>query len=164
MIFYYNFIKMDKMSFEDLVYCAKVCDQIENFPMMMDYVKEIIKRGEPLGLGERNLVSVAFKNTIGPLRTTWRLCESVIRRDLGKHSQVTREGQLEYAKKIRLSAEEDIEKACMQIIDIIENQIMKVNNDNNAIIFYNKMRADYYRYMSEFLVEKDEPKNKAEIP
>ena len=78
---------MDKLSFEDLIYCAKVCDQIENFPLMMEYVKEIIKREKVLNFDERNLISVAFKNTVGPLRTTWRLCDSVIRRDLGgKHS------------------------------------------------------------------------------
>lgn len=41
---------------------------------------------------------------------------------------------------------------------------MTVNYDNTAKIFYNKMRADYYRYMSEFLIEKDEPKDKTEIP
>ena len=108
------------MTFEDLVYCAKICDQIENFPLMMNYVKEIINRGQPLGLEERNLVSVAFKNTIGPLRTTWRLVESVMRRDKGKHSQVTREGQLEYASKIRTMAEEDIERSCLEILKIIE--------------------------------------------
>lgn len=155
---------MDKLNFEDLVYCAKVSDQIENFPLMMDYVKEIIRRGQPLNMDERNLVSVAFKNTIGPLRTSWRLSDSVLRRDSGKHTQLTNDGQLVYIKAIKLKSEEEIEKACLEILDIIENQIMKQNNDQTAIIFYNKMRADYYRYMSEFLVEKEEPKNKLEIP
>lgn len=72
---------MEKMSLEDLIYCARVCDQCEKFDWMMDYVKEIVNRGEPLGFDERNLVSVAFKNTVGPLRTSWRLCDSVLRRD-----------------------------------------------------------------------------------
>ncbi len=114
---------------------------------------------------DRNLVSVAFKNTIGPLRTTWRLCESVIRRDSGKNTFVTKEGQLNYAKKIKVDSENEIEKACREILDIIETSVFKTNLDKTSIIFYNKMRADYYRYMSEFLVEReDAPKNKLEIP
>lgn len=68
---------------------------------MMQYVRELIKRGEPLNLDERNLISVAFKNTVGPLRTTWRLCESVIRRDQGKNSQMTRDEQIGFAKNIK---------------------------------------------------------------
>ena len=163
--FYYNFIKMDKMSFDDLIYCARICDQIENFPLMMSYVKEIIKRGQPLDFDDRNLVSVAFKNTIGPLRTTWRLCESVIRRDLGKNTHAKDEGQVQYIKQIKIDSEKAIEDACREIIDLIEGSVFKANLDKTAIIFYNKMRADYYRYMSEFLVEReDAPKNKTEIP
>ena len=46
---------------------------------------------------------------------------------------------------------------------MLEKSIIPLEKDPKALIFYNKMRADYYRYMSEYLIERDNASNKLDI-
>lgn len=63
---------------EQLVYCAKIAEQTERFEDMLDYMKQLVlhnSKSSELTVEERNLLSVAYKNTVGSRRSAWRaLC------------------------------------------------------------------------------------------
>lgn len=55
------------------IYMSKVCEQTERFEDMVDYMKKVVQdSAEDLSGEERNLLSVAYKNSIGSRRTAWR--------------------------------------------------------------------------------------------
>jgi 14-3-3 protein epsilon len=44
---------------------------------MLDYMKRVVNTGEELSVEERNLLSVAYKNSVGSRRTAWRAISSI---------------------------------------------------------------------------------------
>lgn len=140
-------------SFENLVYCARICDQIEQFDWMMIYVDEVISRCQALNFDEWNMVSVAFKNNVGPARTSWRISDSICRRETGKNPLASNSSQIECAKRIKKQCEKRVVKLCKEILDRLENKIMKVESDVHAQIFYLKMQGDYYWYIAEVQID-----------
>lgn len=69
---------------EDLVYMAKVCEQTERFEDMLEYMKSILGFDQELSAEERNLLSVAYKNSVGPKRTAWRIIENQEKKESSK--------------------------------------------------------------------------------
>jgi len=65
------------LSRDELLYMAKVSEQTERFEDMLDYVKKVVNLGQELNVDERNLLSVAFKNSVGSRRTAWRALSSI---------------------------------------------------------------------------------------
>ena len=51
--------------------------QTERFEDMLDYMKKVVLSGQELNEEERNLLSVAYKNTVGSRRTAWRALSSI---------------------------------------------------------------------------------------
>jgi len=44
---------------------------------MLDYIKKVVNLGQELSVDERNLLSVAYKNSVGSRRTAWRALSSI---------------------------------------------------------------------------------------
>ena len=44
---------------------------------MLDYMKQVVKQNAELSIEERNLLSVAYKNSVGSRRTAWRALSSI---------------------------------------------------------------------------------------
>ena len=72
---------------EELLYLCRICEQTERFEDMIEYMKEIIKGDTDLSMIERNLLSVAYKNTIGSRRTAWRVICSLEQKEESKGSR-----------------------------------------------------------------------------
>jgi len=62
---------------EELIYMAKISEQTERFEDMLDYMKKVVQTGHDLSIEERNLLSVAYKNSVGSRRTAWRALTSI---------------------------------------------------------------------------------------
>ena len=62
---------------EEFLYMARLCEQTERFEDMIEYMKKLINFGTELSIEERNLLSVAFKNSVGTRRTAWRVLSSI---------------------------------------------------------------------------------------
>jgi 14-3-3 protein epsilon len=56
------------MSREELVYMSRIAEQTERFEDMLDYMKKVVQFGSELNIEERNLLSVAYKNSVGSRR------------------------------------------------------------------------------------------------
>jgi 14-3-3 protein epsilon len=50
---------------------AKIAEQTERFEDMLDYMKKVVQVEQDLSVEERNLLSVAYKNSVGSRRTAW---------------------------------------------------------------------------------------------
>eukprot|EP00331_Platyophrya_macrostoma_P030357 CAMPEP_0176446622 /NCGR_PEP_ID=MMETSP0127-20121128/24441_1 /TAXON_ID=938130 /ORGANISM="Platyophrya macrostoma, Strain WH" /LENGTH=79 /DNA_ID=CAMNT_0017832703 /DNA_START=41 /DNA_END=276 /DNA_ORIENTATION=+ len=72
---------------EELIYLAKLCEQTERFEDMLDHMKKVATLGQELSVEERNLLSVAFKNSVGSRRTAWRAISSIEQKEEAKGSK-----------------------------------------------------------------------------
>lgn len=61
----------------DLVYEAKLAEQAERYEEMVDKMKKVALNQPNLGLEERNLLSVAYKNVVGARRASLRIITSI---------------------------------------------------------------------------------------
>lgn len=66
---------------DELIYMAKISEQTERFEDMLDYIKQVVKQNPELSIEERNLLSVAYKNSVGSRRTAWRALSSIEQRE-----------------------------------------------------------------------------------
>jgi 14-3-3 protein epsilon len=57
---------------EDSIYFARLSEQGERYEDMIKYMKQVAKTGQELSNDERNLLSVAYKNSVKTRRDAWR--------------------------------------------------------------------------------------------
>merc|ERR1712110_342532 len=93
------------------------------------------KGGEELSVEERNLLSVAYKNAVGSRRAAWRIVTSVEQKEKSKGN----DEQAKYAKEI-----------CDTILGLLDGNLIGKATTGESKVFYQKMKADYYRYIAEF--------------
>merc|ERR1740138_1201207 len=99
-----------------------------------------------LTVEERNLLSVAYKNAVGSRRAAWRIIQSVSQKENSKGNS-TQEG---YAKEYCKKVEEELDKICKTILDVLAENLIPKAQENESKVFYHKMKADYYRYIAEY--------------
>ena len=110
---------------------------------MVDFLRPILQeKGSDFSVEERNLLSVGFKNLIGGKRTAIRTIAAI-----EQNPKYAKFGAalLAYKKKI----EEDLQKDCQNIINMIKSDAMKTQTETESKAFFLKMIGDYYRYMAE---------------
>jgi 14-3-3 protein epsilon len=130
---------------EQNVFMSKVTEQTERFEDMIEYIKKIALSESELTVEERNLLSVAYKNSVGTRRTAWRALSSLEQKDEakgGKNLTLIRE----YKKKV----EGELSKFCTEIIKLLEDRLIPTTTNSEGKVFYLKMKGDYYRYTCEY--------------
>jgi len=132
---------------KDLVFMARTAETAERYEDMCRVMRELVKwtdtKKVDLTVEERNLLSVAYKNVIGARRASWRTLNVDERKDDALI--------VEYKKQV----EHELQTICKDVLDLLENVLVKNNvKEDESRVFYLKMTGDYYRYLSEFVVEK----------
>ena len=134
---------------DEHIYMARVCEQTERFDDMLEHMKEVLKGDGELNVEERNLLSVAYKNSVGTRRTAWRVLSSIETKEEAKgsaHLTLLRE----YKKKI----EAELDRICNEIITFLDKKLIPSSKSNaQSEVFYQKMRGDYYRYIAEYATD-----------
>ena len=51
--------------------------------------------------------------------------------------------------------EDELKKACLELIDLIDMNLLKNSKSHESNVFFHKMKGDYYRYLSEFYVQEE---------
>jgi len=126
---------------------------------MVEYATEFTKKaGSGLSLDERNILSVAFKNAVGSRRASWRVLTSIEQKEEKKEK-----GQVDKVKKYKQDIEKELKAYCDKILNLIDSTLLVSTTADEAKVFYNKMKADYCRYLAEFQKgeAKDASSNKA---
>jgi len=123
---------------------AKVSEQTERFEDMLSYMKQVVSQGGDLSVEERNLLSVAYKNSVGSRRTAWRALEAIEQREEskgGKHIHLIQDAK----RKVK----EEIDRFCNDVISLISNSIIQNCQSAESRVFFLKMKGDYHRYLAE---------------
>merc|ERR1712203_98427 len=101
---------------------------------------------EELSTEERNLLSVAYKNAVGSRRAAWRIISSVESKEKTKENAEN----AGYAKEYREKVEAELQQICDTILKLLDSNLIAKASTDESKVFYQKMKADYYRYIAEF--------------
>jgi len=128
------------------VYFAKLAEQAERYDEMADHMEKVGQAGEDLSVEERNLLSVAYKNAVGSRRAAWRIITSVEQKEKTKGNEENAKWAKEYCSKV----EAELQKICDTILNLLDGKLIGTAGNGESKVFYQKMKADYYRYIAEF--------------
>lgn len=131
---------------EKSVYFAKLAEQAERYDEMAEHMAAVGKVPQELSVEERNLLSVAYKNTVGSRRAAWRIITSIEQKEKSKGNEEQAGFANEYCKKV----ENELDKICNEILDLLNGNLLEKASTDESKVFYHKMKADYYRYIAEF--------------
>ena len=170
------------MGYENHVYLAKLAEQAEryegivkfkvirehfwhNLLEMVENMKNVASADQELSVEERNLLSVAYKNVIGARRASWRIVTSIEQKEESKGN----ESQVGLIKEYRQKIEAELAKICEDILEVLDDHLIKSAQSGESKVFYHKMYAidmlvytstwfwfavirkgDYHRYLAEF--------------
>jgi 14-3-3 protein epsilon len=71
---------------EDNIYFAKLAEQAERYEDMVKRMKDVVAANQELNTEERNLLSVAYKNSVGARRTAWRSVSAIEAKEKQRNS------------------------------------------------------------------------------
>jgi len=128
------------------VYFAKLAEQAERYDEMADHMKNVGNEGSALSVEERNLLSVAYKNAVGSRRAAWRIITSVQQKETSKGNA----DNAGYAKEYCGKVETELQTICDTILALLKDKLIPKADGGESKVFYQKMMADYYRYIAEF--------------
>merc|ERR1711972_267058 len=128
------------------VYFAKLVEQAERYDEMADYMEVVGRSPGELSVEERNLLSVAYKNAVGSRRAAWRIITSVEAKEKTKGN----ESNAKWAKECCGTVEKELQTICDQILGLLDSNLIPKASGGESKVFYQKMKADYYRYIAEF--------------
>ena len=69
------------LSREELVYLAKLYEKAERYPDMVKTINKFVELDPKLTRNERNILSAGYKNIISDKRASWRLLNSMERKE-----------------------------------------------------------------------------------
>jgi len=133
------------LSKDELIYMAKLSEQTERFEDMLDYMKKVVYLKQELSVEERNLLSVAYKNSVGSRRTAWRAISSIEQKEEAKGSK-----HLPLLKQLKKKIEEELENFCRDILKLLDEVLIEGTQNAEAKVFFLKMKGDYFRYIAEY--------------
>ena len=128
---------------EDYVFMAQLNENAERYDEMVETMRKISGMEGELSDKERNLLSVAYKNVIGPRRAAWRIVSSIEAQEKGR--------QKPNAKRIEQIRVHDILK-------LLQEQFVPRSTNADAKVFYYEMQGDYDRYLAEYSSGEDKEK------
>jgi 14-3-3 protein epsilon len=143
--------------YEKNVYLAMLAEQCNRFDDMMMFLEDMVKsKKEGLSSDERNLLSIAYKNSISLRRQALRTLLAYELKEKKKEESLYLNYIIEYKQKV----EKELIELCKKIVSNIEEHLLPKSGDDEAKVFYHKMKGDYYRYVAENL-EGDDKTNYA---
>lgn len=128
------------------VYFAKLAEQAERYDEMADSMANVGNAGGEMSVEERNLLSVAYKNAVGSRRAAWRIISSVEQKEQSKGN----DQNASFAKEYRARVENELQTICDKILKLLSGALIENATTGESKVFYQKMKADYYRYIAEF--------------
>merc|ERR1711988_572779 len=118
----------------------------ERYDEMANHMEAVGKSPDELSVEERNLLSVAYKNAVGSRRAAWRIITSVEQKEKTKGNEENAKWAKEYCTKV----ETELQKICDTILGLLDGDLIKQASSGESKVFYQKMKADYDRYIAEF--------------
>jgi 14-3-3 protein epsilon len=89
---------------------------------------------------------VAFKNVVGSRRAAWRIVTSVEQKETSRGNEENAKWAKEYSKKV----EAELDDICKKILALLDGGLIGNSTTGDSKVFYQKMKADYCRYIAEY--------------
>merc|ERR1712151_632099 len=86
------------------------------------------------------------KNAVGSRRAAWRIISSVQEKEKSKQNTE----QAQWAKEYCTKVEAELQEICTKILALLDGNLIGKASNGESKVFYQKMKADYYRYIAEF--------------
>ena len=115
---------------------VQILDETDLHEDMVQLMKRVIELNSHLSPEERNLLSLAYKNVILSVLLEYKDTQE-------KPARVAQIGQ--YREKVV----GELDKYCLELISLIDEKLLPEAQDAEGKLFYEKLRADYYRYIAE---------------
>ena len=129
---------------EELSSLAQIALIAERYEDASKYIEELIKKKkDDLNKDEKNIFYKSFKNIINSKRSAWRSADYMEEKE--KNDE-----RIAMIKNYKDILEKDIYDVCKNVIALINNFLLTKTILDESKIFFLKMKADYYRYLSEF--------------
>ena len=133
------------MSRAELCYSAKLAEHSERYADMIQTVKELVNETNgSLNDEERTLLSVAYKQAVGERRQAWR----VICHYEEKHRS-RGDANMGLIEEYKEMIKQELSGLCNDIAGLVDQKLMSQGETDEIKVFYEKMKGDYFRYMSE---------------
>ena len=133
--------------YEKNIYLAMLAEQCNRFEEMVTFLEDLLSsRDKDLNSDERNLLSIAYKNSVSSRRTALRTIIAYETKEKKKETS----NFLPYIQEYRKKVEEELFAKCKNVIKVIDTQLLKKAEDDEAKVFYIKMKGDYNRYIAEY--------------
>jgi len=129
---------------DENVFMARLAEQAERYDDMIEYTKRVAMMGTELSTEERNLLSVAYKNSVGSRRSAWRVVSRLEQADTPQVQAA------EIIRNYRDKVERELKERCEDAISLIDRSILPNCSPGESSIFFTKMKGDYFRYLAEF--------------
>lgn len=130
---------------KDLVFMTKLTEEAERYDEMVMCMRKVVKLNNELDTEERNLLSVAYKNVIGPRRSAWRIITSIESRESIKENS----SNLPLISSLRKEFENELAAVCEDLLGLLDTYLIPAAQGGEAKVFYLKMKGDYHRYYAE---------------
>ena len=135
---------------EEYVYLAKLYEKAQRFPDMVKSINKFVELDPKLTRDERNILSAGYKNIVSDKRASWRLLNSMEKKEEKKNSS-----QIANIKLVKKNIEKELNEICNEIQLIIDNYLVPNASDSETKVFFLKLKGDYYRYKCEFATGKE---------
>ena len=135
------------VKYEKNVYLAMLAEQCSRYKEMVQFLEDMVKeRDKDLNSDERNLLSIAYKNSISGGRSAVRTIMAYEAKEKKKENSTFLPYITEYKKQV----EDELTKLCQGVLKTTDDQLLKKAEDDEAKVFYIKMKGDYNRYIAEY--------------
>uniref|UniRef100_A0A7S4V5G1 14-3-3 domain-containing protein n=1 Tax=Alexandrium monilatum TaxID=311494 RepID=A0A7S4V5G1_9DINO len=136
----------------EYVFMARLSEQAERYEDMVEYMKRVTGMGSELSLDERNLLSVGYKNSVGARRSAWRAVHTMEQREAGRGPDA-----VALIADYRGKIESELNRKCLDVLELLDGSLIPGASNDEAKVFYLKMKGDYYRYLAEFASSDKQP-------
>jgi lipopolysaccharide biosynthesis regulator YciM len=136
---------------DECIYLSKLYEKAERYPDMLKAIRKMIELNPKLKKEECDILSTGYKNMITDKRNSWRILNSMERREKkNKKSKI-----IKNILEIKSHIEKEIREVCTELQILLDKYLIpNVEEYENEVYLY-KLKADYYRYICEFAKEKE---------
>jgi len=130
---------------------AKIAEEAGRHKDVVDQLKNMVYVYDArLSVEERSMLSVAYKNITNDLRSSWRVIDQLETLEAPRG----RPRPMELLKHEKEIIEGELVDACKDIVKILGERLIPCAAVGEETVFYAKMQGDYYRYIFQFVPEK----------
>ena len=135
---------------DEYIFLSKLYWKAELFKEMIKFIKEFIILDPKLNKEERDIICTGFKDMISDKRSSLSILNSMERKEKKKKINTVKE-----IKIVKNNIEKEIREICNTLQDLIDKFIIPNNDDIETLVFFYKLKADYFRYICEFAKGKE---------